>query len=181
MAQWKIDPAHSAAEFAVRHMMVSTVRGGFRNITGTIDYDPEHVEKAVVEATIEVGQMTSTGVPDRDKHLKSPDFLNAAEYPTITFKSKKVEKTGADSARITGDLTIRGTTREVVFDAEHIGQVTSPYGQTVTGFEGSLTINREDFGLTWNMVVEGGGVLVGKEVKISLAVEAALVGEAALA
>ena len=178
MAQFQLDPNHSAAEFAVRHMMVATVRGSFRGVTGTIEYDPDNIEASFVEASIPAAQI-STGVPDRDAHLKSADFLDVENYPTITFKSTKVQKTGGDSARITGDLTIRGTTRQVSFQAEHIGQAISPYGQTVAGFEGSLSLNREDFGLTWNMAVEGGGVLVGKDVRISLAVEAARVEETA--
>ena len=177
MAVWKFDPTHSSAEFAARHMMVSTVRGGFRNVTGTLEFDPEDIESAKVEAEIHVSEMTSTGVTDRDNHLKSPDFLNAAEYPTITFKSTKVEKTGENTAKVTGDLTIRDVTRPVTIDAELLGVVTSPYGNQVAGFQGRTTINREDFGLTWNMMIEGGGVMVGKDLRISLDVEAALVPE----
>ncbi len=179
MTQWNIDPIHSSADFAVRHMMVSTVRGGFKNVTGSINFDPNNIADASVEATINVSEMTSTGVTDRDNHLKSPDFLDAENFPTITFKSKSVKPTGDNTAIITGDLTIRDVTREVELDTEFLGQVTSPYGQTVAGFEASTKINREDFGLTWNMAIEGGGVMVGKEIKISLDVEAALVTEAA--
>jgi polyisoprenoid-binding protein YceI len=179
MAQWQIDPTHSSAEFAVRHMMVSTVRGGFRNITGTIDFDPDNVEAASVEAVIQVAEMTSTGVADRDNHLKSADFLDAKKYPTITFKSTRVKKTGKDSARIYGDLTIRDVTREVALDVTALGQAISPYGPTIAGFEASTKIDREAFGLTWNVALESGGVLVGKELKISLDIEAALVTEAA--
>ena len=177
MALWKFDPTHSSAEFAARHMMVSTVRGGFRNVTGTLEFDPEDIESAKVEATIPVNELTSTGVPDRDNHLKSPDFLNATDYPTITFKSTQVKKTGETTARIRGDLTIRDVTLPVTIEAELLGIITSPFGQTVSGFHGTTTINREDFGLTWNMVVEGGGVLVGKDIRIALDVEAALVAE----
>ncbi len=181
MATWKLDPTHSSAEFAARHMMISTVRGGFRNVNGTIEFDPEHPENASVDVVINVNEMTSTGVVDRDNHLKSPDFLDAANYPTITFKSKGVRLTGEKTALVTGDLTIRSVTRPVTIDAELLGIVTSPFGQTVVGFSGTTSINREDFGLTWNMVVEGGGVLVGKEIKISLEVEAAKVTEEARA
>jgi polyisoprenoid-binding protein YceI len=159
--------------------MVSNVRGGFKNVTGTINFDPDNIEASSIETTINVNEMTSTGVTDRDNHLKSPDFLDAANYPTITFRSKTVKKTSDSTASIIGDLTIRGVTREVVLEAEFLGQVTSPYGHQVVGFEGTTRVNREDFGLTWNMVVEGGGVMVGKEIKISLAVEAALVPETA--
>jgi polyisoprenoid-binding protein YceI len=181
MAQWQFDPTHSSADFAARHMMVSTVRGGFKNVTGTLDFDPDHIEKARVEATIDTREFVSTGVDDRDNHLKSPDFLDIENYPTITFKSTRVEKTGDSTAKIHGDLTIRDVTRPVVINASFLGRVTSPFGQTVAGFEGEVKINREDFGLTWNMAIEGGGVLVGKEIKVSLTVEAALVEEAALA
>src|SRR5690554_7845413 len=100
MAEWQFDPSHSSAEFAVRHMMISTVRGGFRNVTGKLIFDPDNIEASYVEATINVNEMTSTGVADRDNHLKSPDFLHADKYPTITFKSTKVEKTGDKTARI---------------------------------------------------------------------------------
>ena len=179
MATWKFDPTHSSAEFAARHMMVSTVRGGFRNVTGTLEFDPENPEAASVEATIDVSEMTSTGVDDRDNHLKSADFLDVEKYPTITFKSTRVERTGENTGKIYGDLTIRDVTREVVINAEYLGKVTSPFGGEVAGFEGTTKINREDFGLTWNMAIEGGGVLVGKELKISLSVEAALVAEGA--
>src|SRR5690606_17442558 len=112
-AEWQFDPSHSSAEFAVRHMMISTVRGGFRNVTGKLIFDPDNIEASYVEATINVNEMTSTGVADRDNHLKSPDFLHADKYPTITFKSTKVEKTGDKTARIYGDLTIRDVTRPV--------------------------------------------------------------------
>jgi polyisoprenoid-binding protein YceI len=179
MAQWKLDPAHSSADFSARHMMVSNVRGSFRNVNGTINFDPDNVEASSVEATINVNEMTSTGVKDRDNHLKSADFLDAETYPTITFRSKSIKQTGENTAVIIGDLTIRGITREVHLDAEYLGQAVSPYGHTVAGFEATTRINREDFGLTWNMVIEGGGVMVGKEIKIHLAVEAALVQEPA--
>jgi polyisoprenoid-binding protein YceI len=179
MAQWQLDPTHSSAEFAVRHMMISTVRGGFKNVTGMIDFDPENPAAARVEATIQVNEMTSTGVADRDNHLKSPDFLDAANYPTITFKSTKVEPTGENTARVTGDLTIRGVTRSVVLDAEFLGVVTSPWGNKAAGFHATTRINREEFGLTWNVAIESGGVLVGKDINISLDVEAVPVAETA--
>ena len=179
MAQWNFDPSHSSAEFAARHLMVSTVRGSFRNVTGTINFDPDNIGASSVEATINVSEMTSTGIPDRDNHLKSPDFLDAGNYPTITFKSTKVEKKNDTEVRVTGDLTIRGVTRPVTLNAELAGIITNPWGNKVAGFSATTVINREDFGLTWNMVVEGGGVLVGKEIKVTLEVEAALVTEAA--
>jgi polyisoprenoid-binding protein YceI len=181
MATWNLDPAHTAAEFSARHMMVTTVRGGFRNITGTLEFDPANPAAARVEAVIQTADMISTGLADRDNHLKSPDFLDVVSYPTITFKSTRVEPTGENRAKIYGDLTIRGVTREVAIDAEHLGEIASPWGDHRAGFTGSVTINREDFGLTWNMALEAGGWLVGKDVKIALDVEAIKVAEPAFA
>jgi polyisoprenoid-binding protein YceI len=180
MAKWNLDPAHTSAEFAAKHMMITTVRGGFKNVTGTIDFDPEHPEKASVEATINTAEMTSTGVQQRDDHLKSPDFLDIANYPTITFKSTKVEPSAdGKTAKVSGDLTIRGVTRPVTLDVEYLGQIKSPFGDTRAGFAGSTRINREDFGLTWNMALEAGGWLVSKDVNLSVEVEAVLAPEPA--
>jgi polyisoprenoid-binding protein YceI len=180
MAQWKLDPAHSAAEFSARHMMITTVRGGFKNVNGIINYDPANPAASSVEVTIDTNQITSTGVEQRDGHLRSPDFLDVANYPTITFKSTKVEPNADGSqAKITGDLTIRGVTRPVTLQAELLGQAKSPYGTTNIGFSAATKINREDWGLNWNMALEAGGWLVGKEINISLDVEAVLVTEAA--
>jgi polyisoprenoid-binding protein YceI len=119
----------------------------------------------------------NTGANDRDNHLRSADFFDVANFPTITFKSTKIEVTGDESAKIHGDLTIRGTTRPVVLEAEYLGENTNPWGAKVVGFNGVTKINREDFGLTWNVALETGGVLVGKDIKIELDVEAALVVE----
>ncbi len=173
MAQWTIDAAHSNANFSVRHMMVTTVRGQFSSgVTGTINFDPANPAAASVEATLQAGTI-ETGVTDRDNHLRSADFLDAANFPVITFKSTKVQPTGDTSAKITGNLTIRGVSREVVINADFIGVVKSAFdGKNRAGFEGTTTINREDFGLTWNVGLEAGGVLVGKELKIALDVEA---------
>lgn len=179
MATWNFDPTHTAATFAARHMMITTVRGGFTNVTGTLEYDPENPAAASVEAVIDTRSMTTTGVTDRDNHLNSPDFLNVEQYPTITFKSTKVEPSaGGNSAKITGDLTIRDVTRPVVLEADLLGVGKSPWGDERAGFSGSVTINREDFGLTWNMVLETGGWLVSKDVKINLDLEAIRVMEA---
>lgn len=177
MATWNFDPSHSAAEFSARHMMITTVRGGFRNIVGTLDFDPENPANSYVEAVIETKEITSTGIEQRDAHLRSADFLDIENYPTITFKSTKVTPTGEGTARITGDLTIRGVTREISIDAEFLGQAQSPFGDTRAGFTGRTKINREDFGLTWNMALETGGWLVGKEIAITLDIQAVLVTE----
>lgn len=181
MATWNIDPSHTSASYAARHMMITTVRGSFPNVKGTLEYNPDHIENASVEVQIDVREMASTGVVDRDNHLKSADFLDAENYPYITFKSTKVEPLSDHRAKITGDLTIRDVTRPVVIEAERLGQITNMQGNTAVGFAGKAQINREDFGLTWNMALESGGVLVGKEISISLEVEAVLAEEAALA
>lgn len=180
MALWNIDSAHAQANFSARHMMITTVRGSFNKITGTINFDPANPAAASVEAVIDTTSMSSTGNDQRDGHLKSPDFLDIEQYPTITFKSTKVEPNADGThAKITGDLTIKGVTKPVSFDAELLGQGKTPFGTTVAGFNGKTKINREDFGLNWNMALEAGGWLVGKEVTIELDVEAILATEGA--
>lgn len=180
MALWNIDSAHAQASFAARHMMITTVRGVFTKMSGTINLDPANPAAASVEVVIDTTSMTSTGVEQRDQHLQSPDFLDVAKYPTITFKSSKVEPyDNGSKAKITGDLTIKDVTKSVVLDAELLGQGKSPYGTTVAGFNGKTKINREDWGLTWNMALEAGGWLVSKDVSIELDVEAILATEAA--
>jgi len=176
MATWNLDTTHSGASFSVRHMMVSTVRGSFSSLRGTLEYDPANPAAASVEVEIDASSI-DTGVADRDNHLRSADFFDVEKYPHITFKSKKVELTGDDEARITGDLTIRDVTREVVIEAEYLGQTKSPFGDQRVGFSGSTRIDREQWGLTWNVAMEAGGVLVSKEIKISLDVQAVLVTE----
>lgn len=177
MALWNIDTAHAQANFAARHMMITTVRGSFNKITGTINFDPANASAASVEAVIETASMGSTGNDQRDGHLKSPDFLDVENFPTITFKSTKVEASADGStAKITGDLTIKGVTKSVVLDSEFLGQGKSPFGTTVAGFNGKTKINREDFGLTWNMALETGGWLVAKDITIELDLEAVLAG-----
>ncbi|HEX2622549.1 MAG TPA: YceI family protein [Phototrophicaceae bacterium] len=180
MPRYNFDPTHSAADFSARHMMITTVRGGFKNVNGYVEYDPANPANSYVEATIDTNQITSTGLQQRDDHLKSAEFLDIENFPTITFKSTKVEPYGnGNNAKITGDLTIHGVTKSVVVDAELLGENKSPWGTTNIGFTGSTKINREDFGLTWNMALETGGWLVGKDITINLDVEAVLVTEAA--
>lgn len=176
MSTWKFDPAHTSASFSVRHMMVTTVRGYFEKVGGTLVYDPANPAASYVEAEIDAASI-NTGVTDRDNHLRSADFLDAANYPKIVFKSRRIELKGDDEARVYGDLTIRGVTREVVIDAELLGITDSPFGDRRIGFHGVTKINREDWGLTWNVALEAGGVLVGRDVKIELDVEAILVTE----
>jgi polyisoprenoid-binding protein YceI len=176
MATYNFEAAHTSAQFTVRHMMLTNVRGEFRNVTGTLTYDPANPNASTVEAQIEVKSMGTTGVEQRDAHLLSADFLDAEKFPYITFKSTKVEVNG-ESGKVYGDLTIKDVTRPVVLEVEKLGEVKSPWGQTVLGFSGSTKINREEFGLTWNVALETGGWLVGKDIKIDLDVEAIQVVE----
>ena len=180
MANYTIDPAHTATNFTVRHMMVTNVRGGFDKISGTLQYDAANPAASSVEVTIDAASI-NTGVVDRDNHLRSADFLDVANYPTISFKSTNVEAKNETHAKVTGDLTIHGVTKSVVLDVEFLGQTASPFGDTRAGFEATTSINREDFGLTWNVALEAGGVLVGKDIKLSIDAEAILVTETATA
>lgn len=158
-------------------MMVTTVRGRFdAPPTGKLVYDPANPAATVVEASLDASSV-HTGLADRDNHLKSPDFLDAATYPNVVFKSTSVEVTSDSTAKLHGDLTIRNVTRPVVFEVELLGVTNDPWGGKRVGFTAEGKINREDWGLTWNMAIEAGGVLVGKEIKISLDVEAILVPE----
>lgn len=177
MATWKFDPTHSFANFSARHMMITTVRGQIPVVSGEINYDPANPAASSVWAELNAAAI-STGLNDRDNHLKSPDFLDVANFPTITFKSTNVQIVKDGEAKITGDLTIRGNTRSVSFDAELIGLEKNPFAGTETvGFSGALKINREDWGLVWNVALETGGWLVGKDIKIELDVEAVKVTE----
>jgi polyisoprenoid-binding protein YceI len=167
---WQIDPAHSQLEFKVRHMMLSNVRGRFENFSGTVEFDEANPLDFSVDVQIDATSIY-TRESQRDAHLKSPDFLMADEYPTMGFRSTKVEKTGENTFRLHGDLTIRDVTRPVVLDGEYNGVVKSPWGTTSAGFEASGAINRKEWGLVWNHTLEAGGVLVGEEVKITINVE----------
>lgn len=167
---WQIDPAHSQVTFAVRHMMISNVRGRFEKFEGVVDFNEQHPTQSKVEIQIEAASI-NTREERRDAHLRSPDFLNAAEYPYLTFKSKRVEKIDEQHARIVGDLTIRGVTREVVLDTEYAGQAKGPAGNVSAGFTATTRLNRKEWGLNWNMALETGGVLVGDEVNISIELE----------
>ncbi|HVU12032.1 MAG TPA: YceI family protein [Phototrophicaceae bacterium] len=176
MATWKFDPAHTTVGFTARHMMVTTVRGQFAPPEGKLVFDPENPAASYVEATIDAKTLTS-GVEQRDNHLRSADFLETEKYPTITFKSTKVEVKGENEGKVTGDLTIHGVTHPVTLNVEYLGALNSPFGDKRAGFSATTKINREDWGLTWNVAVEAGGVLVGKEIKLEIDVEAILVPE----
>jgi len=176
MARWNIDPSHSDAQFAVRHLMLSNVKGLFHGISGVIEFDPDNLAASSVEAAIEAGTL-NTGIQDRDDHLKSEDFLNVANHPDITFKSTSVEVgTGTGIwGTIIGDLGIRGITQPVTLEVTQFGPVKDPFqGQTHIGFHATTVIDRGDFEMKWNAELEGGGVIVGETVRITLDVEAIL-------
>lgn len=169
--QWQIDPAHSAAHFSVRHLMISNVRGEFSKVSGSALLNPADLAKSKVEVTIEAASI-NTREPQRDEHLRSADFLDVANYPALTFRSKRIEALGADNFKLTGDLTIRGVTKEVTFDIEGpTASVKDPWGNIRAGVSGSAKINRKDYGLVWNALTEAGGVVVGDEVKITIEAE----------
>ncbi len=170
-SNWTIDSAHSAAQFSVRHMMVSNVRGEFGKLTGTAVYDPANPATATVEATIDATTI-STREPRRDEHLKSPDFFDVAKYPTITFKSKKVEPAGEGHLKVTGDLTMKGVTKEVVLDVTGLNaEVKDQRGTARVGASATTRLNRKDFGVSWNRALDSGGVVVGDDVDVILDVE----------
>lgn len=173
MARWKLDPAHSGVSFTVRHMMVSKVRGTISGIDGWLEFDETNPANSTIEASVDVSTI-NTQQTDRDAHLRSADFFDVENYPTLTFKSTKVEVSSDNTGKVQGDLTVRGVTRPVTFDVEYFGTIKSPFGDTRAGFTGNVTINREDFGLTWNQALETGGVLVGKEVSIHVELETIL-------
>jgi len=176
MAKWNIDPDHSVASFAVRHMMITNIRGTLTGITGTILFDPAAMERSSVEASLPLAGL-STGNKKREEHLMSDDFFDSERFPTITFRSTKLEKTGGNRGKITGELTMRGVTRTVTMEAEYFGPVKSPAelgGETTMGFAASLKVNREDFGIMWNLPFDNDKLVVSKEVEISLDIEADL-------
>ena len=170
---WKLDPNHTLVEFSGKHMMFTTVKGHFKNVNGTIVLDEADPSRSSVEVEIDASTLYS-GVERRDTHLKSPDFLDIQNYSVITFKSTRVEPESNDHAKVIGDLTIRGVTREVVLDTELTGRgkMPMPGAPETVGFEARTQINRKDFGLTWNVALETGGLLVGDIIKIEIAVEA---------
>lgn len=167
---WQIDPAHTQVLFSARHMMITTVRGEFKGFEGTVEFNEENPVETTVNIEIDVASI-STREEQRDGHLKSPDFFNVEQFPKIVFKSTSVEVTGDNTAKLTGDLTIKDITKPVTLDVVYHGQGQSPWGQTVAGFEAKGVLNRTDWGLTWNQALETGGVLVSEEIKIELEVE----------
>jgi polyisoprenoid-binding protein YceI len=171
-ATWTIDPAHTNVQFSVRHMMLSNVSGEFGKVSGTIQGDQTAPATAVIEATIDATSI-NTREPKRDEHLKSPDFLDVAKFPTITFKSKKIEPAGAGSFKVTGDLTLHGVSKEVVLDVSDVTPpIKDPMGKTRAGAHATTKINRKDYGVNWSKVMDNGGVMVGDDVAITIDVEA---------
>lgn len=170
MALWKLDPAHTEIKFKVRHLVVSTVTGYFKQFSGTVESSQADFSDAVVRFEAEIDSLT-TNNEQRDGHLKSADFFDAANHSTLTFRSTSIRKVGEGEYEITGDMTIRGTTKELTLHAVYNGTVQGMGGHDVAGFEITGKLNRMDFGLHWNAVTEAGGVVVSNEVKIEIAAE----------
>ena len=175
---WVIDSAHTEINFTVRHMMISNVRGQFQNLSGTIEFDEANPAATKVDVQIEAASV-NTKDEKRDGHLMSPDFFDVAQYPYLTFKSKRVEVKDASHARLIGDLTIRDVTKEVSLDVEYNGSAKSPWGTTSAGFSAKTTIKRKDWNLNWNVALETGGWLVSDDVHINIELEIVQQPEAA--
>lgn len=167
---WKIDPTHSEVQFKVKHLVISTVTGQFKSFDATAEVAEDGFEDADIWFEADVRSIT-TNNEDRDKHLNSEDFFNTEKHPKITFQSTSMEKTGKGEYKLTGDLTIRDVTKEITLDVTYGGMVEDPYGQTKAGFEVYGTINRKEFGLTWNAMTEAGNVVVGDKVKMIMNVQ----------
>jgi polyisoprenoid-binding protein YceI len=179
MAKWFFEPGHTAAEFCARHMMVSCVRGHFKDVHGTLEFDPENPKASKVDVTIDATRLWS-GEPDRDAHLKSADFLDVANHPTITFRGSDVELLGAHEAKVRGGLTIRGVTLPATLDVRYLGQWQTPWWEggvdkgpkTRAGFLATTRINRRDFGVNWSGTLDRGGLVVSDDIDITIDVEA---------
>jgi polyisoprenoid-binding protein YceI len=168
---WNIDPVHSAAQFKVKHMMISNVKGEFTSVKGTLEFDEQNIENSRVEAEIDASTI-DTREPQRDAHLKSADFFDVEKFPTLSFRSTKVSKKADGEVSVAGELTIHGVTRLVTFSVEGLSDpAKDPWGNTRIGLSATTKINRKDFGLTWNAALETGGILVGEEVTITLDVQ----------
>jgi polyisoprenoid-binding protein YceI len=169
--RWNIDTSHSGVHFTVRHMVISKVRGAFARWQGVIEFDAEDPSRSKVSARIEAASI-DTREEKRDAHLRSADFFDVEHHAALTFESTNIEKLDGNEYRVSGDLTIRGVTKPVVLEAEYLGGGKDPWGNERLGFQAHATINRKDFGLGWNQVLEAGGVLVGEKIEISIDVEA---------
>jgi polyisoprenoid-binding protein YceI len=181
MSRWTFEPGHTAAEFSVRHMMVTHVRGSFKNVKGTLEFDPSSPESAKMQAVIDAATLWS-GEPQRDEHLKSGDFLDVEHHPKITFESNRVELMGPNDAKVHGRVTIRGVTKPLTLRVQFLGTWQTPWWEdgvdkgprTRAGFAATGRLNRKDFGVNWNSTLDRGGVVVGDDVEITLDAEAIL-------
>jgi polyisoprenoid-binding protein YceI len=173
MAQqnWQLDGAHSSVSLTVRHMVIAKVRGRFTKWDAKLDLDTADLARSAVEVDLEAASI-DTGVADRDTHLRSPDFLDAARHPSLRYRSRRVEVVSSDRLRVVGDLTVRDVTREVVLDVEYGGQGKDPWGNQRVGFTARASLNRKEFGLTWNQALETGGVLVADRVDVEIELQA---------
>jgi polyisoprenoid-binding protein YceI len=168
--RWEIDSSHSGIHFSVRHLVIAKVRGQFTRWTGTASVPGGDFSRASLDVLIDASSI-DTGVADRDKHLRSADFFDVEQYPEITFKSSSVTPTSGDGLKLQGALTIKGVTRDVTFEVESLGQAKDPWGNQRAAFSATASVDRRDFGLTWNQVLETGGVMVGDRIDISIDVE----------
>ena len=167
---WKIDPSHALIEFAVRHLMISTVKGRFTGVQGSLRTDESDRSKSELEVTIDAASI-DTREAQRDAHLRSADFLDVEKFPTLTFRSRRVMESGGSEFKLAGDLTVHGVTREVILNVSEQGRVKDPWGGQRVGYIATTSIKRSDFGLTWNVALETGGFVVGDDVKIVIEVE----------
>lgn len=171
MSTWKIDAAHTNLGFTVKHMMVSRVRGSFTDVEGTIEGKPEDLASSKVNFKVNMDSI-NTNNEDRDNHLRSGDFFDVEKFPTMEFTSTNIVETSEDEFDLTGELTIKGETKEITFKAAYEGKAVDPWGQDVAGFTAEGSIDRKEFGLTWNQALETGGFLVGDKIKITMELEA---------
>jgi polyisoprenoid-binding protein YceI len=174
---WNIDTTHSNVSFSIRHLVIAKVRGSFKSFSGAVALDEASPERSTVTVEIDVASI-DTAEPKRDEHLRSADFFDVAQFPKLTFVSKRVETEGKEVARVIGDLTIHGVTREVTLAVEELGRAKDPWGGERAAFSATASIDRKDFGLRWNQALEAGGVLVGDKVEIALDVQAVLASAA---
>jgi len=167
---WQIDPAHSQITFSVRHMMMTYVHGNFEKFSGSIEFDEKNLAKSEIDVTIDPASL-NTHDERRDNHLRSPEFFDVAQFPTVAFKSKSVALSDHNKGLVTGDLTIKGITHEVVLETELLGILKNPFRGTTAGFNAHARLNRKDWGLNWNVALEAGGWLVGDDITLNLQVE----------